>query len=155
MLLILSAFWLSNRNSYTFIPDTTFTTIAGKHISLKGLRGKPMVVTFWATSCLNCIKEIPHLISLYERFHPQGIEIVGIAMVYDPPNQVVAMTQEKKLPYPVVLDLKGDYAKMFGRVWGTPTTLLINSNGTLAKRVIGPFDLDEMTKSIEQLLQAG
>lgn len=155
MLLILLALWLYYRNSYTFTPDTTFTTITGKHISLKDLHGKPMVVTFWATTCPSCIKEIPHLISLYEQFQPQGVEIIGIAMVYDPPNRVVAMSQEKKLPYPVVLDLKGNYAKVFGRVWATPTTLLVNSNGTLAKRVVGPFDLNEMTKRIEQLLQAG
>lgn len=71
------------------------------------LHGKPLIITFWATSCPSCVKEIPHLIALYEQYHPQGIEIIAIAMTYDPPNRVVSMTQEKKLPYHVVLDIKG------------------------------------------------
>jgi thiol-disulfide isomerase/thioredoxin len=151
--LIALALWMARTEKYTFTPNTTFTTITGKHLALKDLQGKPVLITFWATSCGSCVKEIPHLIGLYKKFHPQGLEIIAIAMVYDPPNQVVAMTNESKLPYPVVLDLSSEHARAFGRVWATPTTLLIGGDGTVAKHVVGVFDVTDMQNRIQHLLK--
>jgi thiol-disulfide isomerase/thioredoxin len=153
LLLISLPLWLSKHNTYTFKPDTVFTTITGQKVSLTDLHGKPLIITFWATTCPSCVKEIPHLITLHERYHLQGIEIIAIAMTYDPPNSVVNMAQEKKLPYRVVLDIKGDYAKAFGHIWATPTTLLINKNGEITKRILGPFNIEDIQRRIEQLLQ--
>jgi thiol-disulfide isomerase/thioredoxin len=152
--LIALALWMARSEKYTFTPDTTFTTITGEHISLKALHGKPVLITFWATNCPSCIKEIPHLLALYQHYHPQGLEIIAIAMAYDPPNHVVAMTNERKLSYHVVLDITSEHAKAFGRVWATPTTLLISPDGTIAKREVGTFDLIEMQTHIEHLLKS-
>jgi len=66
-------------------PEVTFTTITGKQVALREWRGKPAIVTFWATDCPTCMLEIPHLIDLYRQFHPQGLEMVAVAMAYDPP----------------------------------------------------------------------
>jgi peroxiredoxin len=154
LLLISLALWMARSEKYTFTPDTTFTTITGEHITLKGLHGKPVLITFWATNCPSCIKEIPHLLALYDRFHAQGFEIIAIAMAYDPPNQVVAMTKERKLRYHVVLDITSEHARVFGRVWATPTTLLISPEGGIAKREVGAFDLTEMGNLIEHLLKS-
>lgn len=154
LLLLLSlALWMAKSEKYTFTPDTAFTTITGEHITLKTLRGKPVLLTFWATSCGSCVKEIPHLVALYDRFHPQGFEVIAIAMAYDLPNQVVAMTKEQKLPYHVVLDITSEHARVFGRVWATPTTLLIGPDGAIVKREVGMFDLTDMQIRIEHLLK--
>ncbi len=153
LLLILLALWMARIDRYSFTPDTTFTTISGETMTLKSLQGKPILITFWATSCGTCIKEIPDLVALYRQFHPLGLEIIAIAMAYDPPNRVVAMAQEQKLPYPVVLDLTAEYAKAFGRIWATPTTLLIDPKGIVAKRTIGAFDLADMQIRIQQFLE--
>ena len=152
VLLVALALWLARSEKYTFTPDTAFTAITGEKISLKSLQGKPVLITFWATSCGSCIKEIPHLVALYKQFHPQGFEIIAIAMTYDPPDRVVAMTKELKLPYPIVLDLKADHAKAFGRIWATPTTLLLSPDGKIAKRIVGAFDLVDMQTRIINLL---
>jgi peroxiredoxin len=152
-LLISLALWMARGKTYSYTPETTFTTITGEQIVLKTLRGKPVLVTFWATSCPSCVKEIPHLIALYDRFHPQGFEIIAITMAYDPPSHVVAMTKERKLPYHVVLDVTSGHAKAFGRIWATPTTLLISPDGAIAKREVGAFDLTEMESRIEHLLK--
>ena len=89
----------------TSAPDVTFTTLTGQKITLNGLRGKPVIVTFWATDCPSCIKEIPDLIDLYSQYHSSGLEMIAVAMYYDPPNHVVDMTKAKQLPYNVALDL--------------------------------------------------
>ncbi len=61
LILLAAALWLGSNKKYSFTPDTTFTTITGEHITLKALHGKPVLVTFWATSCASCVKEIPDL----------------------------------------------------------------------------------------------
>ena len=135
----------------TKAPDVTFTTITGKKIALKELRGKPVIVTFWATDCPGCIKEIPHLIDLYTQYHKQGLEIIAIAMYYDPPNHVVTMTKDHQLPYNVTLDLKAEHAHAFGDVQLIPSTFLIGPDGLIALKKIGAFDPAEMKTLIETL----
>ncbi|MDD5411729.1 MAG: TlpA disulfide reductase family protein [Methylobacter sp.] len=137
----------------TSAPDVTFTTITGKKIDLKDLSGKPVMVTFWATDCPSCVKEIPHLIDLYTQYHAQGFEMIAVAMYYDPPNHVVDMTKARQLPYDVALDLKSELAHAFGDVMFTPSTFLIAPDGSVALRKTGIFDLAEMKTRIESLLK--
>lgn len=134
-------------------PDVAFTTITGKKIILKNLRGKPVIVTFWATDCPTCIKEIPQLIDLYTQYHSQGLEIIAVAMYYDPPNHVVTMTENLQLPYNVSLDLKAELAHAFGDVQLTPGTFLISPDGLFALKKTGAFDPTEMKTHIETLLK--
>lgn len=142
--------WFFNQS--TPAPDVSFTTIKNEHIELSALNGKPVLVTFWATDCPGCIAEIPHLIELYQSYHGQGLEIIAVAMYYDPPNHVVNMSKVKQLPYPIALDLKGEHAKAFGGVQLTPTTFLINPEGYIALQKIGAFDITDMKQRIETLL---
>jgi peroxiredoxin len=133
----------------TKAPDVTFTTITGKKIALKELRGKPVIVTFWATDCPSCIKEIPHLIDLYTQYHQQGLEIIAVAMYYDPPNHVVTMTGDQQLPYHVALDLKAEIAHAFGDVQLIPSTFLITPDGLIVLKKTGAFDPAEIKTRIE------
>lgn len=134
-------------------PDVTFTTITGKQIELKALRGKPVIVTFWATDCPNCIQEIPNLIELYDRYHPEGLEIIAVTMYYDPPSHVVAMTRDKLMPYDVALDLKAEHARAFGDVRLTPAHFVIAPDGRLVMDKVGVFELPDMKMLIESLLK--
>jgi len=134
-------------------PDVIFSTITGKKIALKDLRGKPVIVTFWATDCPNCIKEIPHMINLYAHYHKQGLEIIAVAMYYDPPNHVVTLTENLHLPYNVALDLNAEIAHAFGDVHLTPSTFLISPDGLIALQKTGAFDPAEMKTRIETLLK--
>ena len=135
----------------TQAPDVTFTTITGKKIALKKLRGKPVIVTFWATNCPGCIKEIPDLIDLHRQYHKQGLEIIAVAMYYDPPNHVIALTEDLKLPYHVALDLASEHAGAFGDVQLIPSTFLINPDGSFAIRKTGAFDPAEIKTHIQTL----
>ena len=153
ILLIVTLFFLLSLLSSSEAPDSTFTTITGKKITLKQLRGKPVIVTFWATDCPSCIKEIPYLINFYRQYHDLGLEIIAIAMIYDPPSRVVAMSQAKQIPYDVVLDLKSEHAQAFGPVQFTPSTFLISPPGTIVMKKIGLFDPVEMKTQIETHLK--
>ena len=135
--------------SRTQSPDVTFTTITGKKIALKDLRGKPVIVTFWATDCPGCIKEIPDLIDLYTQYHKQGLEIIAVAMYYDPPNHVITLTEVLQLPYNVALDLNAEFAHAFSDVQLTPSTFLIGPDGLIALKITGAFNLAEMKNRIE------
>ncbi len=135
-----------------YTPEVLFKTITGKHINLKTLLGKPVLVTFWATNCPSCIQEIPHLISLYQQFHPQGLEIFAVTMAYNPPNLVVEMAKAKQIPYHVVLDLRSDLAKAFGDVTLIPQTFLISPDGKIALNQLGLFDMESMKKLIKNYL---
>ncbi len=134
-------------------PEVTFTSLAGEKIALKDLRGKPVIVTFWATDCPACIEEIPDLIDLYTQYHDSGLELIAVAMYYDPPNHVVDMTKAKQLPYSVALDLNSQHAEAFGGIMFTPSTFLIAPDGSVIKKEIGLFDLAKMKSTIESLLK--
>jgi len=154
LLAIISAgLWLGFSKTVTPAPDAIFSTLTGKKIALHDLRGKPVLVTFWATDCPGCIKEIPHLIELYRQYHEQGLEIIAVAMHYDPPSHVVAMAKEQALPYDVALDIQAEHAQAFGDVRLTPTTFLITPDGSIALQKIGEFDLADMKTRIETLLK--
>lgn len=150
VLLVIAAIVFWNPHPVLPAPDVTFTTIKGEKIALKNLRGKPVLVTFWATDCPSCVKEVNDFIDLYQQFHHKGLEIIAIAMYYDPPNHVVEMTQAKQIPYHVALDLRGEIAHAFSGVPFTPTTILIDASGKMVLWKVGLFDLKAMTRRLDQ-----
>jgi peroxiredoxin len=133
-------------------PDITLQLIDGKKLKLSSLKGKPVLITFWATSCPGCIKEMPHLIELYNELHSKGLEIIGIAMPYDRPDYVMEMVKRKKVPYRIALDLKGDAVRAFGKVSLTPTSFLIDDNGKIIKKKIGEMKMAVWKKRIISIL---
>ncbi|HEU4853456.1 MAG TPA: TlpA disulfide reductase family protein, partial [Telluria sp.] len=74
-------------------PEVTYLSIKGEPITPQQLRGKVVMVNFWATSCATCVKEMPQMITTYNKFKGQGLEFVAVAMSYDPPNYVVNFTE--------------------------------------------------------------
>ncbi|MGZ5055891.1 MAG: peroxiredoxin family protein, partial [Methylobacter sp.] len=147
-LLLLLIILIGCSQNITSAPDVTFTTITGQKIAMKDLRGKPVIVTFWATDCPSCIQEIPDLINIYNQYHAAGLEMIAVTMYYDPPNHVVDMTKAKQLPYPVALDLDSGHAEAFGGIMFTPSTFLIAPDGTIVKKEIGLFDAAKMKSNI-------
>ncbi len=150
VLLTGAAWWLLPANAAA--PNVQFTTITGKKIALQALRGKPVLVTFWATDCPACILDIPHLLRLYRKFHQRGLEIIAVSMYYDPPNHVATMAKARRLPYDIALDLHGRHALAFGNVQLTPTTFLISPDGEIILRKTGVLDVLQMQNSIEKML---
>ena len=133
-------------------PELNVTTLQGKPMSLAALQGKPVLVTFWATTCPGCIKEMPHLVELYKELGPQGLEIIGIAMDYDPEDQVRTMVAQKQVPYSIAIDKDGSAARAFGGVSLTPTTFLIDPRGRIVQYKLGEMDMKALHNRIIAML---
>jgi len=133
-------------------PTISVQTLKGPQQTLADWRGKPVILTFWATTCSGCIKEMPHLVELHQQLHSQGLEILGIAMSYDPPNQVATLVKARQLPYTIALDLDGKAAEAFGKIRLTPTTFLISPEGKIVHKKIGELDMNYIRTTIKQML---
>ena len=129
-------------------PDISVLDLQGQSITLKALRGGPLLLSFWSTSCRICLQEMPGLIALYEELGPLGLNILAVAMSYDPPSQVVELSRAAGIPYPVILDLDGRIAEAFDRVAGTPTQVLINAAGEIILQHTGKTDMAELKQQI-------
>ncbi|RTZ43130.1 TlpA family protein disulfide reductase [Candidimonas sp. SYP-B2681] len=133
-------------------PDVTFTTLTGDKITTQDLRGKVVLVKFWATSCVTCIAQMPDTIQNYKDLSPKGFETIAVAMQYDPANYVKNYAETRQLPFPVAIDSMGDIAKAFGDVKLTPTTFLIDKEGHIIKRYLGNYDKAAFLATVNKAL---
>ncbi|HRP98561.1 MAG TPA: TlpA disulfide reductase family protein [Rhodocyclaceae bacterium] len=133
-------------------PEVDFVTLQGETITTTDLRGKVVLVNFWATTCTSCIKEMPKLVATYERFAARGFETIAVAMDYDPPAQVEAYVARSALPFTVALDSGGAVARGFDGVRLTPTTFLIDKRGRIVHKYLGEPDFDRLHALLDELL---
>jgi peroxiredoxin len=119
-------------------PDFTLPDPAGKKVSLKGFRGKLVMLNFWATWCVPCREEMPTMERLYQEFKNKGFVIVAVN-VKDKKTDALAFIKELKLTYPVVFDPEGEVGLLYG-AWGLPATYLIGPKGEGLARMWGPAD---------------
>ncbi|MBM3346461.1 MAG: TlpA family protein disulfide reductase [Betaproteobacteria bacterium] len=134
-------------------PQVQFRTLAGEKIMTSDLRGKVVLVNFWATSCVTCMAEMPKIVETYKKYKGQGFETVAVAMDYDPPNYVLAYAQQKQLPFRVALDVDGSVARGFGNVRLTPTTFIIDKRGRVIKQFLGEPDFAQLHALLEARLK--
>jgi glutathione peroxidase-family protein len=144
-------FWLTSR-PLAAAPEVTFSTLTGQQLALSALRGKVVLVKFWATSCVSCVAQMPGNIESFNQYHDKGFEIVAVAMQYDPANYVVNFVDTRKIPFTVALDTMGQAARAFGDVKLTPTAFLIDKQGNILKRYVGDYDKTEFRATLEKAL---
>ena len=136
------------------MPDVTFTDLQGNKITSQDLRGKVTILNFWATSCVTCVKEMPDLVATYNKFNAQGLELIAVAMSYDPPNYVLNFVETRQLPFTISLDPKGELAQAFGDIKLTPTTLVVDKQGQVIARYVGEPDFAALHRLLEKVLAA-
>jgi peroxiredoxin len=134
-------------------PQVSFATLSGEKLATSDLRGRVVLVNFWATSCVVCVKEMPRMVETYKKFAPRGYEMIAVAMSYDHPNQVADFAQRRALPFKVALDASGELARSFGNVRVTPASFLIDKHGRVVKRYLGEPDWAEFHALVEQALK--
>ncbi|MBI2466875.1 MAG: TlpA family protein disulfide reductase [Candidatus Rokubacteria bacterium] len=137
-------------------PDVTLRTLQGTPLSIKALKGKVVLVNFWATWCLPCQWEMPLMENLYQAYKAKGFVIAAISLDQDGAETAVgAFVSARKLTYPILLDPTFQGAKQFG-VRGLPATFLIGKDGYIKGVTYGPREWDgpEARTLIESLLAA-
>ena len=133
-------------------PPISISTIDGRRFDSAAVEGRPVLVTFWSTTCRICLQEMPDLEALYRRLSPQGFEIIAVSMPWDPPDEVVRLAQARALPYPVALDVNGTIARAFGDVSVTPTHFLVGPGGDIAFRSTGALDFAGLDERLQSML---
>ena len=140
-------------NARPAAPQVTFVSLQGEKITTASLRGKVVLVNFWATDCVTCVKEMPEIVATYNKYRSQGFETIAVAMRHDPPNYVLGYVEKNKLPFTVVLDPMGELAKAFGEVKLTPTTFVIDKQGKVVTRILGEPDFAKLHALLEEKLK--
>lgn len=148
---LLVAVFLLNRPNIA--PEVTWTTLNGTKMSTQDLRGKVVLVNFWATSCTTCVKEMPLLTKLHEQFASRGYVTLATAMSYDRPEFIANFTQTRALPFYVAHDADNRIASAFFNTQVTPTSFVLDKHGNVVKRYVGQPPEKELIALIERLLQ--
>jgi len=118
-------------------PDFQFNSLEGESISLSDLRGKPVLINFWATRCPPCVSEIPYLQEIYNEW--SGTELILLVInIGESPTKVKEFLQGHNLSLPVLLDAKQLVANKY-RITAIPTTFFIDKDGIIQEKMIGAF----------------
>ncbi|NLZ11152.1 TlpA disulfide reductase family protein [Neopusillimonas aromaticivorans] len=133
-------------------PNVSFTSLQDKTFSTADLENKVVLVKFWTTDCVTCIKQMPDMTETYKALASQGYEVIAVALQRDNIDFVRNFTQTRELPFTVVYDADGSIAKAFGDIQLTPTGFLLDKQGNIVKRYLGNYDKDEFVKTVQRAL---
>ena len=134
-----------------FAPEISLPSPDGKEIALSSLKGKLVLIDFWASWCGPCRKEMPNVIKIYSKFKNKGFEIYGVSLDQDKEKWMEAITKDG-INWPQVSDLKywDNVAARIYNVQGIPYTVLIDKDGKIiAKNLRG----QELEKKIAEVLK--
>ena len=132
-------------------PDFQLKDLNGKTLQLSDFRGKVVLLNFWATWCPPCQEEMPWFIDLQQRYGPQGLQVIGVAMEDSEPKVIGVFTKKLGVNYPIVLG-KEAVAKAYGGIDFLPNTFYIGRNGRIVSRVQGIIDRKETEEMVKKAL---
>jgi cytochrome c biogenesis protein CcmG, thiol:disulfide interchange protein DsbE len=133
-------------------PEWTLEDLAGGSVSLADLRGRPVVIDFWATWCTPCEFQIPVLNQLEERYGDR-VEVIGIAVDVDGREAVAPFAAARGITYRVLLGDEG-LAQRYGAV-GFPSLYVIRADGSIDSSHVGLVEPEALAEAVEAALRAG
>jgi cytochrome c biogenesis protein CcmG/thiol:disulfide interchange protein DsbE len=133
------------------VPRYALTALDGTPLSPDALRGKVVLINFWATWCLPCRVEMPLLQRMAERHREAGLIVVGLSVDRGAEESVRTFLRERGVTYPVAV-VGSDVERAFGGVRGYPTSILVDRDGVVRHVVIGPLAAASFEPAVRRLL---
>ena len=153
--------WQSFTHVGQEMPSFTVTTLDGADVNISSLRGKVVLVNFWATWCAPCRIETPWLVELRNQYAAQGFEILGVSTddidrddkqkLSDEKKEIARSVEQMHIPYPVLID--GDtLSKPYGGLDEMPTSFFVDRKGTVVAAQLGLTSKDDIEANIHKAL---
>jgi thiol-disulfide isomerase/thioredoxin len=135
-------------------PDFELPALDGKKMKLSDLRGKAVLLNFWATYCGPCKIEMPWFVELQKEYGPQGFQIVGVAMDDASNEEIAKFVQQMGVNYPILIG-EESVGQKYGGVGVLPTTFFIDRDGKLIYREFGLQSRSVFVDHIKKALSQG
>jgi thiol-disulfide isomerase/thioredoxin len=126
-------------------------TLDGRTLRLAELRGRPVILDFWATWCAPCRASLPHLSAMQGRYGTRGLVIVGLSVDDGPPQAVRRFAERLQLRFPMAMASEG-MLDDYGPIRSIPTTIFIDRRGHIVRRVTGYVDEETLEGFIREIL---
>lgn len=133
------------------VPAFDTVLLDGKLLPKSELKGRTVLVVFWATWCPVCRRELPKLQELHDKYHGKGFEILALSLDADS-FEVEEFWKDQGYRFPVAMRAP-EHSKVFGTIKGTPTLFLVDGNGILRMTYLGAPDMDKLEARIVPLLR--
>jgi thiol-disulfide isomerase/thioredoxin len=132
-------------------PDFELQTLDGANFRLSSLRGKAVLLNFWATWCGPCKVEMPWFVELQKEYGPQGFQIIGVAMDDASTDDIAKFAKDMGVDYPILLG-KEAVGLSYGGVNVLPTTFFLDRSGKVVAREFGLQSRSVFVDHIKQAL---
>lgn len=133
-------------------PDFTLPNSMQEEVTLSDLRGKPILVNFWASWCLPCRTEMPAIQEIYQEYAPQGLSVLAInATNQDEYSAVKSFINQNGLTFPILFDENGQVSASY-RIQSLPTTFFIDQDGVIQDIAVGGMSETFLRIKIEELI---
>lgn len=120
-------------------PNFTLEDLDGKKVELQSFKGKVILLSFWATWCGPCKKEMPSMEALYKQLKPQGFVLLGVSVDYEKKEKVREFIEKNGCSFPILLDPKLHVYHLY-EIKGIPTAILIDKQGGIVGKAVGSKD---------------
>ena len=137
----------------TDAPDFTLETLEGRSLRLSDLRGKAVLLNFWATWCGPCKIEMPWFVELQNEYGPQGLQIVGVAMDDSSKEDIAKFAKDMGVNYPVLLG-KEAVGDAYGGVPALPESFFISRDGKIVDRILGLEGKADIEDAVKKALNS-
>jgi len=132
-------------------PAFDLPDLEGNKVELSSMKGKVLILDFWATWCPPCKEEVPHLVRLQSKYRDQGLQIVGLSLDKGGASVVKPFAEEHDVNYTMLI-ATDETAKAYGGVAMIPTTFVVDRSGVVVKRFIGYTTPEAFEEAILPLL---
>jgi len=131
-------------------PEFQITSLDHREVSLSSLKGKVILINFWATWCPPCRAEIPDFIEAYSELKGKGLEILGFSVDDLPETELKTFVEKARMNYPVALAGR-DMVEAFKPGQYIPTSIFIDKTGNIRHKHVGKLEKDDLVKIFEEL----